>query len=131
MKQKGTIVAIIFALFGALTAYVLHLAMSSLMATMRWANSPLLGDRVTTSVVLGVILGACLAAGLYAWMTTRSFVGETIVELDKVHWPTAAETRVNAMVVIATSVIAAVIIGCYDLIFAQLSGALAKTNWTF
>jgi preprotein translocase subunit SecE len=131
MKQKGTVVAISFALFGALSAYVLHLAFSSSMASLRWANAALLGERITTSVVLGIIGGVGLAAGLYGWIKSRSFVGETVVELDKVHWPTAAETRVNAMVVIATSVIAAFIIGCYDLIFAQLSGALAKTNWHF
>jgi preprotein translocase SecE subunit len=131
MKQKGTLVVIAFALLGAITAFVMNLAFAQLFAAVRVANAPLLGDRVTLSVVLGVIVGFALAAALYGWMTTRTFVNDTFVELDKVHWPSGAEARTQALVVIATSVIASVIIGFYDAIFAQLSGALAKTNWHF
>jgi len=131
MRQKSTLVGLFFVAAGALLAFLLHLTLSSLFGVMRVNNMPILGDRFPLSALIGVVLGFAAAFGAFAAQRTKTLVGEVIDELNKVHWPTAEETRVNTAVVIVTSVIAAVILGVFDITFGQLSSMLADAHIRF
>lgn len=131
MRQKSTFVGLFFVATGALLAFVLHLAIASIFGVARVNNTPVLGDGFPLSALLGTIIG--LGAGLGAFMAprTKGLAGEVIDELNKVHWPSGEETRVNTAVVIVTSVVAALILGVFDITFGQLSTMLADANIRF
>jgi preprotein translocase SecE subunit len=131
MRQKSTFVGLFFVATGALLAFVLHLAVASLFGVARINNTPILGDRFPLSALIGVVIGFGAAFGGFAAARTKTLVGEVIDELNKVHWPTAEETRVNTAVVVVTSVVAALILGVFDITFGQLSTMLAEANIRF
>jgi preprotein translocase SecE subunit len=131
MRQKSTFVGLFFVAAGALLAFVLHLAIASIFGVVRVNNSPILGERFPLSALIGVIIGASVAIGTFATARTKTLVGEVIDELNKVHWPTAEETRVNTAVVVVTSIVAALILGVFDITFGQLSTMLAEANIRF
>ena len=71
-----------------------------------------------------------VAAGLVALVTAvvtyrskkiHTFVVEVCVELSKVTWPTRKETWSQTIVVIVVSIIAAVILGVFDAVWAQIT----------
>ena len=71
-----------------------------------------------------------VAAGLVALVTAvvtyrskkiHTFIVEVCVELSKVTWPTRKETWSQTIVVIVVSIIAAVILGVFDAVWAQIT----------
>jgi preprotein translocase SecE subunit len=131
MRQKSTFVGLFFLAAGALLAFVLHLAIASIFGIARVTNAPILGERFPLSALIGVVIGGGAAVGTFLTARTKTLVGEVIDELNKVHWPTAEETRVNTAVVVVTSVVAAMILGVFDITFGQLSTMLAEANIRF
>jgi preprotein translocase SecE subunit len=125
MRTKSTLVAIFFIASGIILAWLLSVALASLFAVLRITDTSLIGDRVTLTRVLGIVIAAAVAVGTYSWSKTRLFTGEVAEELNKVNWPTWPETKVNTLVVIVTSVIAALILGVFDMTFGMLSTWLA------
>ncbi len=121
MRQKSTLVALFFLVAGIITAFVLHLAFGSLFGVMRVTNRPILGDGFPLSALLGTVIGLGAGAVCFSLPRTKTLIGEVIDELNKVNWPAFAETRVNTAVVIVTSVVAALILGTFDIVFLQLS----------
>ena len=131
MRQKSTFVGLFFVATGALLAFVLHLAIASLFGVLRVNNTPILGDGFPLSALIGTIVGLGAAFGAFAAPRTKTLAGEVIDELNKVHWPTGEETRINTAVVVVTSVVAALILGVFDITFGQLSTMLAEANIRF
>jgi preprotein translocase SecE subunit len=131
MRQKSTLVGLFFVVTGALLAFLVHLAAGSLFGVFRVNNTPILGDGFPLSALIGVIVG--LAGGLAAFSAqrTKTLAGEVIDEMNKVHWPTGEETRMNTVVVVAFSVVAALILGVFDITFGQLSSMLADAHIRF
>ena len=74
---------------------------------------PLVGEW-TWSTVIG--LGVAAAVALYLWMApkTHEVSLEIAGELRKVSWPGFAETRAATIAVIVASLIAAVLLGLFD-----------------
>jgi preprotein translocase subunit SecE len=74
----------------------------------------------TISLVSFVV---ALAAGIITYRNDRIYTlaNEVSSELKKVTWPTAKEVRAATMVVIVMSVISAVILGFFDLIWSNLT----------
>src|SRR4051812_48144472 len=100
MKTKSTLVGIFFVGAGLVVAWVLAIAFATLFATLRINDTPLLGDRVTLSRLAGVAVAALITVGTYMWPRTRDFVGACAEELNKVNWPSWAETKTSTIVVI-------------------------------
>ena len=57
-------------------------------------------------------------------VTAQDFANEVVVELRKVSWPTAKETRSAVIVVIVMVTVVSLILGTFDLIWAKLIKAL-------
>ena len=77
-------------------------------------------DGTLIAVAAGVI--ALIAAVItYRSNTIHTFVVEVCVELSKVTWPTRKETWSQTVVVIVVSIIAAIILGLFDALWAQIT----------
>ena len=126
MRQKSTLVALFFLVSGIIVAYVLHMSFTALFDAVKVTNRPILGDNFPLSALLGTVLGLGAGAVCFSLARTKTLIGEVIDELNKVNWPAFAETRVNTMVVIVTSVVAAIILGSFDIVFLQLSTWLSE-----
>jgi len=81
---------------------------------------PLAGDWTWSSIV-----GLSLAAGtaIYLWMNqkTHDVSLEIAAELRKVSWPSLAETRAATVAVIVASIIAALLLGLFDVFWQFLT----------
>ena len=123
MRSKSTFVALFFVVTGLLSAYVFHRVFGSLFSVLNISNESLIGssDRFTLSTVCGTLAAGALAVVLYTTGRTRTLVVECFEELYKVNWPAWTETKVNTLVVIVTSVVAAAILGVFDITFGWLS----------
>lgn len=125
MRQK-TWVGLFFITAGLIVAFVLSLAFQSLFGALRVTDSEIIGERVTLTSVLGLVVGALITVGCAMWPKSRSFVDHVVDELYKVNWPTWAETKINTAVVIVTSVISAIILGAFDITFGWASTWLGE-----
>ncbi len=122
MRNKGTWVGVFFLAVSGLVAMVLDLALSDLFAFLRIQDTSLLGERFTLTTFLAVIIAGLIAAytGLMN-KKSKSFVTQCLEELNKSHWPTWPETKINTFTVIVTSIIAAIILGVFDSVFSWLT----------
>ncbi|SRR6266566_2830460 len=81
---------------------------------------PLWGDW-TWCTILG--LGLCGATAVYLWLNPRTHEVslEIVTELRKVSWPGFAEARAATVAVIVASLIAAVLLGLFDVFWQFLT----------
>ena len=81
---------------------------------------PLVGEW-TWSTVIG--LGLCAATAMYFWTNRRTHEVsvEIASELRKVSWPSLAETRAATIAVIVASIISAVLLGLFDVLWQFLT----------
>lgn len=77
-----------------------------------------------STVVSGVAaaLGIGTAFALYRNAKSFQFVHEVVSELARVTWPTKDETYYSTIVVIVTSVIAALYCGVFDAVWSAITG---------
>ena len=83
---------------------------------------PLVGDSSWTwASVIG--LGLSFGTALYLWLNPKTHETslEIAAELRKVSWPSLAETRAATIAVIVASVIAAVLLGLFDVLWQFLT----------
>ena len=81
------------------------------------------------SVVTVVVAGR--RAGAARWRSTarakiKRIANEVVGELAKVTWPSREETQVSTVVVIVTSLIAAVIVGSFDAAWSAITDLIYK-----
>src|SRR3954463_7897528 len=81
---------------------------------------PLVGEW-TWSTVIG--LGSCAAVAFYLYSKPRTneVSMEIASELRKVSWPSFAETRAATIAVIVASIISAVLLGLFDVLWQFLT----------
>src|SRR5438874_12452080 len=85
-------------------------------------TAPLWGDSAWNwSSVIG--LGIAFGAAFYFWRLpkSREVSFEIVAELRKVSWPGLAETRAATIAVIVASLIAAALLGLFDVIWQYLT----------
>ena len=79
---------------------------------------------------LVTLLAAAIAIGstllLYRQEKVSRLAHEIVGELTKVSWPSRKETQVSTLVVIITSVIAAVIVGTFDAAWSAITDLIYK-----
>jgi preprotein translocase subunit SecE len=81
---------------------------------------PLAGDW-TWCTIIG--LGLCGATALYLWVNPRTHEVsmEIVAELRKVSWPSFAETRAATIAVVLFSLIAAIVLGVFDVAWQYIT----------
>mgnify|MGYP000559909237 CR=1 FL=1 len=83
--------------------------------------NPKLGGAVDATALIAVAVSAGIGVFLWKRKEVYDFCYETVDETRKVVWPNKKETRDNTVVVIICSVIMALILGGFDLVWAKLS----------
>jgi preprotein translocase subunit SecE len=81
---------------------------------------PLAGDW-TWSTLLGLVLAAVAAFILWRKPKTHDGSLEIAAELRKVSWPSLAETRAATIAVIVASLVSAVLLGLFDVLWQFLT----------
>lgn len=71
----------------------------------RLPNVGLVGNTITLTDAIGVVLAAILMAYLYKREDYRTYVSEVVLELKKVTWPSWDETKRGTLVVIIFTVV--------------------------
>lgn len=87
----------------------------------RELDKPLIGTGFCRSDLLGLMVGAAVGIALKLNKVVNSWALEVANELKKVTWPSWDETKMSTVVVIVTSIILAIILGLFDMIWAFLS----------
>ncbi|MEZ4255304.1 MAG: preprotein translocase subunit SecE [Polyangiales bacterium] len=80
----------------------------------------------TAATAIGVVVGAIGAYLLYRNDGVRRFSFDVAGELQRVKWPDREETWSNTIVVIVTSVIAAVILFAFDYTWSAITDQIYK-----
>ena len=88
-----------------------------------WAEPP-------TTVVTAVAFasGVAVAIGLYFHPRLNALAMEVGIELSKVSWPTRKETSAATVIVLITSVIAAVYLGVLDFFWSAITDLIYQTK---
>jgi preprotein translocase subunit SecE len=75
-------------------------------------------------------LGIAAAAAIYVWITpkTREVAIDIVAELRKVSWPSLAETRAATVAVIVASLIAAALLGLFDVCWQFLTDKIQNPS---
>ena len=115
-------VALAFTSFGVLLWVLLSKFLSAMLdifAVADW-DLQLIGERFTLTTMIGLVVA--LSATLLAWRNQKltDLSNEVVVELKKVTWPNAQETRSATVVVIITVFIMAFFLGIFDLFWSNL-----------
>lgn len=76
--------------------------------------------------LLAAVLGFGTAIAIYRHETANRMSREVVAELAKVTWPSSKETQASTVVVIVTSVIAAVILGAFDAVWSAITDLIYK-----
>jgi preprotein translocase SecE subunit len=80
----------------------------------------LIGERFTLTTLLGFLVAGATTFYCYRHPKLSVLSNEVVVELKKVTWPNAQETRGATVVVIITVFIMAVFLGVFDLFWSNL-----------
>ncbi len=83
--------------------------------------NPKLGGAVDATAMIAIAVAVGVAMALWKRKDVYDFCYETVDETRKVVWPNRKETRDNTVVVIICSVIMALVLGGFDLVWAKLS----------
>jgi preprotein translocase subunit SecE len=75
---------------------------------------------------VSLVLAGAIAFRLYRHDATHRYVTEVVAELAKVTWPSREETYASSVIVIITSIIAAMIIGGFDFVWSAITDLLYK-----
>lgn len=121
MRSKSTFVNGFFIVLGGVSIFILNRTLISIFTAAKITNTPILGDNFMLSTLLAVVLGAVI--GFIAFKNPRlsRTVNESVDEMFKINWPSFEESKRNTMIVVATSVVASIILGAFDLTFSWLS----------
>ncbi len=101
-----------FALAGGM--FLSHV-IAAVLQGVRWGNPSLLGiDELTPSALAGFAVS--VGAVVYCWLNQRLRAGalDVATELNRVTWPSLAETRVSTVAVIIASVVSAAVLFGFD-----------------
>lgn len=112
-------VQIAFMAFGLLTLWLLDKII-----TLIWDRFAEPQPSLVTLTSAVVAIGITLV--LYRREPVSRAVYEVIAELAKVSWPARKETQVSTVVVIVTSIVAAVIIGLFDAAWSAITDLIYK-----
>lgn len=122
MRVRGTWIFLFFTTSALVVAATLHHAFRDLFAWLQIDNHAVLGDAVRLSTLLGVGIALVLAVffGLF-YQSSRRYVDQCISEFTKVAYPEWKETKLATFTVVLVSVVASLILGVFDSVFAWLT----------
>jgi preprotein translocase subunit SecE len=122
MNPNRKWVALAYLAFGVLGWILLTKFIATVMGWIgieEW-DIQLVGDRFTLTTLVGLAIAGGLTIYCYRHPTLSTLSNEVVVELKKVTWPNAKETRSATVVVIITVFIMAFFLGLFDLFWSNV-----------
>jgi preprotein translocase subunit SecE len=115
-------------LTGLFLEHVLWEVFRAIPATHFMTNGIAGSDSWTPCTFLG--LGIAFGAAAYAWTNqkARTVSNEIVAELRKVSWPSLQETKAATIAVIVASLIAAVLLGVFDVLWQFLTDKIQNPS---
>ncbi len=123
VEQPKRVVAIFYVL-AALALGVFLEKILGLLLGYTGVNDATVFSDWTISTVAGFALAAVTAVVVWRIPKTQQTSLEVALELRRVTWPSARETRAATVAVIVASGIAAVVLGVFDLVWSWLSSKI-------
>jgi preprotein translocase subunit SecE len=123
VEQPKRIVAIAYVVAALAAGVFLEKVIELALSYARVNDFAVVGDW-SLSTVLGFGLAAVAAVVVWRIPRTQTVSLEVALELQRVTWPSLRETRAATMAVIVASVIAAVILGMFDMVWSWLSAKI-------
>jgi len=80
----------------------------------------------TLATLIAGVLALLLATVAYRHEKANRVSREVVAELARVTWPSREETRTSTVVVIVTSIIAAIILGAFDAVWSTITDIIYK-----
>lgn len=118
-----------YVIFSFLTlGFILWSTLGRLFAALAYSldipDPAILGNQFTAANLLGFFIA--LGVGLWGYKHPRAneFSHDVVNELRKVTWPSRKETQSHTIVVLITTAIIALILGVFDLVWAELTGLI-------
>jgi len=122
MNNLITWIYILFACFTILLFYILQLVLFDVFFFLRIEDKILLGSIFRISSLISFLISVCfLFYILFFNKKIKRFLGESILELNKVAWPTLQETSILTIMVVTVAVIISIILGVFDALFSWLN----------
>ncbi|MBS2024731.1 MAG: preprotein translocase subunit SecE [Deltaproteobacteria bacterium] len=113
---------VVLALLAGIFLEHVLLGLFSLTSVTQPLTSGLFGtDNWSWASIIGLVLAAGIAFWAWTNATTHTYADEIVAELRKVTWPTLEETRAATIAVIVASLIAAVLLGTFDVAWRFLT----------
>jgi preprotein translocase subunit SecE len=115
----------VFWVFAALVVGVfLEKVLGLVFGALRVDDPAIFGDAWTLTTLIGY--GIAAVVGVVTWRSPRlrTLSLEVAGELKKVTWPSMRETRAATVAVVVATFIAAIILGAFDYVWAQLSALI-------
>lgn len=122
MNQNRRWIALFFFVSGLLVWVLTDKFISQIMAwtSLTEYNYQLLSETFTLTTLVGLILALVLSLRMYRSPKYSGLLNEVVVELRKVTWPNAQETRSATLVVIITVFIMAFFLGFFDFFWSSV-----------
>ncbi len=121
MRSKTRTLIVVGVLSVVMGSWLFDQIFTSIFTYFRVPNQSVVGDSITLATFLGFLVAAVLSFILLRVGGSGRFTGEVIDEVDKVAWPTAAETRWGTVVTIVFNCIVAGILFFFDAVFGYLT----------
>jgi preprotein translocase subunit SecE len=120
--QRIVIFAYLF--ISVVAAITLARALSTLALALNVPDYPVLGSNGSLTDVIGFVVAA--GAGIWAYRNPQvhEWSLDVINELRKVTWPSRKETQTATVVVIITTLLAAVVLGLFDQVWALVTSVI-------
>ncbi|MCL2325331.1 MAG: preprotein translocase subunit SecE [Proteobacteria bacterium] len=128
MDEVRRYVNLAFVFAGMLMSWLCVNVAKWVMGFFRIADVRLMGELVTYSTVIGILLA--VIAIVILWRNAKVYENALNVahEMRKVTWPTFDETKYAMKIVIVTCIIVALILSGFDLVAKELTGLILGIN---
>ena len=123
VEQPKRIVAIAYVVAALAVGVFLEKVIELVLAYTRVNDFAVVGDWSISSV-LGFGLAAVAAVVVWRIPRTQTVSLEVALELQRVTWPSLRETRAATYAVIVASVVAALVLGVFDMVWSWLSAKI-------
>lgn len=118
--KRSRYVLLTFIAAGILAGWLVQAMAVSLLAQLEYPDTRLLGVLAVSSVS-GLVAGAATFFALLSNQDAKRFTDEVVGELARVTWPTRDETLRATTTVVITTLLVAMLLGVYDLIWKNLA----------
>ncbi len=123
VEQPRRIVAIAYVLAAIVLGVFLEKVLALVFSYARLNDFAIFGEW-TLSTALGFAIAAIAAVVGWRIPKTQTVSLEIALELRRVTWPSLRETRAATVAVVVATVIAALVLGLFDMVWGKLSALL-------